>query len=312
MKLNKIALSLAVFVMSTSAFAQDANVEPTAVVSPFFLSASAGVSISDQSDYSLDQHGNDSSFTTKLKAGYNIDQNLNVFTSYHHINDVDGNDINLGTIGVGISIPMTDRIGIDVAGGAVLVAGGQFTGMGSIDLTYKLTSNLALIGGYDYFQNIHVNNDQTDISNFNVGIKYSFGTTAPVVVLEPVVVPEPVIPVIMAKEITQDMNIYFGVNKSTLSNEAKSKLQQFIADTNVMTDIIIVGRTDKSGNNKINDPLSYKRALTVKNYLKTHGLNKTTFFIESFGSHNPLSINSAVHSDVERSVVVKRSVISLF
>ena len=76
-----------------------------------------------------------------------------------------------------------------------------------------------------------------------------------------------------------DSNKLFELNSYTLREDAKEELlkfvgaAEFITDNNKITDwcIKVVGHTDKSGNNEINNPLSEKRAKSVSDALLEDG-----------------------------------------
>lgn len=50
----------------------------------------------------------------------------------------------------------------------------------------------------------------------------------------------------------------------------------------------IAGYTDKTGTNAINEPLSHDRAVAVKKYLVSKGVNETNLYTDGFGSEKPI------------------------
>ena len=50
----------------------------------------------------------------------------------------------------------------------------------------------------------------------------------------------------------------------------------------------VAGYTDQTGNNAINDPLSVRRANSVKKYLISKGVKESNLVTEGFGSSNPI------------------------
>lgn len=60
---------------------------------------------------------------------------------------------------------------------------------------------------------------------------------------------------------------------------------------NTGTRITIVGHTDSSGSDAINDPLSVNRAARTRDYLVSRGVASNRFAIDGRGSHEPLVSN---------------------
>lgn len=99
--------------------------------------------------------------------------------------------------------------------------------------------------------------------------------------------------------------LMFATNSSTLTAASKSDLLAFAkelaADQSMSVDVI--GHTDATGTDAINQPLSEKRALAVANYLKTNGVGtKQIINIAGKGSSEP--IEDAVKSEKNRRVEV--------
>jgi len=57
--------------------------------------------------------------------------------------------------------------------------------------------------------------------------------------------------------------------------------------------VTIIGHTDNTGNDGINDPLSLERAEAVRDYLSTRGVRSTRMAIEGRGSRQPLGSNAS-------------------
>ena len=97
-----------------------------------------------------------------------------------------------------------------------------------------------------------------------------------------------------AVKVTFDSGILFAKNKADLSEEAKISLAKFakVLEDYADTDVMIVGHTDITGNDKINIPLSQKRAQSVNDYLTKCGVNeKQIKSIEGKGSSEPVASN---------------------
>lgn len=96
-----------------------------------------------------------------------------------------------------------------------------------------------------------------------------------------------------ALKVTFQEGILFQTGKSNLSASSKTALSQFASSVkgNPQTDIVVQGHTDITGGDKINVPLSEKRAGSVQSFLQAQGLtNKITAM--GLGSSQPVSDNS--------------------
>ena len=98
-----------------------------------------------------------------------------------------------------------------------------------------------------------------------------------------------------AVKVTFDSGILFATNKADLSTTAKNSLAQFaqVLNNNRDCDIAIIGHTDNTGSDAINQPLSVNRANSVNNYLKSCGVSASQIkSVEGQGSTNPVADNS--------------------
>ena len=97
-----------------------------------------------------------------------------------------------------------------------------------------------------------------------------------------------------AVKVTFDSGILFAKNKADLSEEAKISLAKFakVLGDYADTDVMIIGHTDITGNDKINIPLSERRAQAVNDYLHKCGVaEKQIKGIEGKGSSEPVASN---------------------
>ena len=89
-------------------------------------------------------------------------------------------------------------------------------------------------------------------------------------------------------------DISFDVGRADIKPELRSVLDSFANglkdDPN--TRIRIVGHTDNTGSDAINDPLSLQRARSVKNYLEDRGIADSRIEAEGRGEHEPIADNS--------------------
>jgi outer membrane protein OmpA-like peptidoglycan-associated protein len=101
---------------------------------------------------------------------------------------------------------------------------------------------------------------------------------------------------LQAVKVTFDSGILFATNKSDLNAAAKTSLQKFANDVlkaNPDIDVAIVGHTDNTGSDAINNPLSEKRAQSVEAYLKQCGASASQIkSVGGAGSTQPVADNS--------------------
>ncbi|MBQ1828972.1 MAG: OmpA family protein [Prevotella sp.] len=98
-----------------------------------------------------------------------------------------------------------------------------------------------------------------------------------------------------AVKVTFDSGILFATGKADLSSTAKNSLVQFakVLNNNKDCDIAIIGHTDNTGSDAINQPLSVSRANSVDNYLKSCGVSAAQIkSVEGMGSSSPVADNS--------------------
>jgi outer membrane protein OmpA-like peptidoglycan-associated protein len=69
-------------------------------------------------------------------------------------------------------------------------------------------------------------------------------------------------------------------------------LDQFAQGLDATTVVRIVGHTDSTGSDAINDPLSLERARTVSNYLQDRGVPASRLEIAGRGSREPVADNT--------------------
>lgn len=100
---------------------------------------------------------------------------------------------------------------------------------------------------------------------------------------------------LQAVKLTFDSGILFATNKSDLNANSKAALNQCatLLKNNADCDIAILGHTDNTGSDAINNPLSVKRAQAVQTYLLSQGVNATQIrTVDGQGSTNPVADNS--------------------
>lgn len=89
--------------------------------------------------------------------------------------------------------------------------------------------------------------------------------------------------------------IYFGLNKTKLTEAEKSKLSLLLGILNYDTSrkLLLTGHTDNTGNNEINKFVGQKRAESVQAYFVKKGINKNRIIISSLGETTPQSSNDS-------------------
>ena len=98
-----------------------------------------------------------------------------------------------------------------------------------------------------------------------------------------------------AVKVTFDSGILFATGKANLSQSAKNSLSQFakVLNENKDCDVAIIGHTDSTGSDAVNQPLSVNRANSVDSYLKSCGVSASQIkSVEGQGSSNPVADNS--------------------
>jgi outer membrane protein OmpA-like peptidoglycan-associated protein len=88
-------------------------------------------------------------------------------------------------------------------------------------------------------------------------------------------------------------DISFDTNRSNIKPNFRPILDKFAASLveNPYSKVNIVGHTDSSGSDAINNPLSVNRAANTRDYLASRGVASNRFSIDGRGSHEPLASN---------------------
>jgi outer membrane protein OmpA-like peptidoglycan-associated protein len=87
-------------------------------------------------------------------------------------------------------------------------------------------------------------------------------------------------------------DISFAVGRADLQPALRPVLDQFAQGLDATTVVRIVGHTDSTGSDAINDPLSLERARTVSNYLQDRGVPASRLEIAGRGSREPVADNA--------------------
>lgn len=89
--------------------------------------------------------------------------------------------------------------------------------------------------------------------------------------------------------------ITFNTNQSIIKTSANPVLDSVakVAKEYNKTAVRIIGYTDSTGNDKINIPLSQRRALAVAQYLELRGVSAARMTVLGLGAQNPLVSNAS-------------------
>jgi len=90
-------------------------------------------------------------------------------------------------------------------------------------------------------------------------------------------------------------DISFDTNRSDIKPNFRPILDRFastLAD-NPYTTVTIIGHTDNTGSDAVNDPLSVNRAARTRDYLSSRGIASNRFIVEGRGSHEPVVANDS-------------------
>jgi len=86
-------------------------------------------------------------------------------------------------------------------------------------------------------------------------------------------------------------DLSFATGRADLNPSLRPVLDQFASGLDKTTLVRIVGHTDNTGSDAINDPLSLQRARTVSDYLQDRGVSVNRLEIAGRGSREPLADN---------------------
>jgi outer membrane protein OmpA-like peptidoglycan-associated protein len=88
-------------------------------------------------------------------------------------------------------------------------------------------------------------------------------------------------------------DISFAVGRSDIQSNFAPVLDRFAEGlrNNPNTDVRIIGHTDNTGSDAVNDPLSLDRAASTRNYLTGRGVDGRRISIEGMGERQPIATN---------------------
>ena len=88
-------------------------------------------------------------------------------------------------------------------------------------------------------------------------------------------------------------DISFDTGRSDIKSNFAQVLDRFAGSLrdNQNTNVRIVGHTDSTGTDAINNPLSVERATSTRNYLTSRGVGGSRIQVEGKGSYQPITSN---------------------
>ncbi len=89
-------------------------------------------------------------------------------------------------------------------------------------------------------------------------------------------------------------DVSFDTGRYDIKSNLRPVLDRFAStlNENPVTTVTIIGHTDNTGSDAINDPLSVNRAAATRDYLSARGVNSSRISINGRGSHEPIADNS--------------------
>ena len=102
-------------------------------------------------------------------------------------------------------------------------------------------------------------------------------------------------------------DISFAVNRADIQSNFRTILNTFATSLSSTpnSNVTIIGHTDSSGSDAVNNPLSLNRAASVRDYLGARGVNSSRVSIDGRGSREPIASNdSAANKDKNRRVEI--------
>jgi outer membrane protein OmpA-like peptidoglycan-associated protein len=89
-------------------------------------------------------------------------------------------------------------------------------------------------------------------------------------------------------------DISFDTGRSNIKTNLQPILDQFAQGlgSQVNTEVRIIGHTDSTGSDAVNNPLSVNRAASARDYLVSRGVDGRRIQIDGRGSHEPIADNN--------------------
>ena len=162
--------------------------------------------------------------------------------------------------------------GVGALAGAIL---GSATG-GSAGTSAVIGAGVGALGTYIWSQNMERQKHEMEQATRGTGVSVSQTTDNQ-----------------LKLDIPSDIS--FDVGRSDVKGNFAPVLDRFAASlrANQHTDVRIVGHTDNTGSDAVNNPLSVNRANSTRNYLTARGVSGTRIQTEGHGSYQPIASNGS-------------------
>ncbi|MDR1697159.1 MAG: OmpA family protein [Rickettsiales bacterium] len=100
-------------------------------------------------------------------------------------------------------------------------------------------------------------------------------------------------------------NIYFRFDRAELTPHSENSLRQMFMETAhpTCTNIRLIGHADRHGDDPYNDPLSERRAETVRNVLAPMGFDPARIQVDYVGKRQPLVPGETESADAQNRTV---------
>ena len=246
--------------------------------------------------------------------------------------DIKLRGLNLDAVGI---LPITEkfsalgRIGVNYA-----QARDTFSGTGAVNVTnpnpskndthykvglglqYAFTESLAVRTELERYRINDAVGNNGDIDLISVGLVYRFGEKTPApapraaepapVVVAAAPAPQPVVapaPAPRFEKYTLSATELFAFNSAEL-RMPQPKLDEIanaLSSDSKVDNVVITGYTDRIGSDKYNQKLSERRAVAVKSYLTSKGIDANRLKAEGKGEANPV----VVCTDKKRPALIK-------
>jgi outer membrane protein OmpA-like peptidoglycan-associated protein len=88
-------------------------------------------------------------------------------------------------------------------------------------------------------------------------------------------------------------DVSFDVGRADIKPNFRAVLEAFAKGlvSNSTTTVMIIGHTDSSGSDDVNNPLSFNRAIAARDFLSARGVASSRFSIDGRGSREPIAAN---------------------
>ncbi len=162
--------------------------------------------------------------------------------------------------------------GAGAAGGAII---GSATGSNNVGRDTAIGAAVGAIGGYIWSSRMEAQKRSMEQATAGTGVSVSQTADNQL-------------------KLNVPSDVSFDVGRADIRSNFRPVLDQF-ADTlksNPATQVRVIGYTDSTGSDAVNDPLSVNRAASVREYLSARGVPTSRVAIDGRGERDPIADNS--------------------